>query len=117
MYNIVFVNMKNTIMINLNTYKIGTPITYSIGSDCYPYEVVENISEKMILIRRMDKKVTPNHEGPYGTQSYSYHSNPENDCMMIRTGRHQGEDCFKTMEGTKVRLYFGEARYYQDPCF
>jgi len=108
--------MKN-IMTNLNNYPTGTQITYSSGSDTYPYEVVENISEKMILIRRLDYKPTPNHTGYYGKQEYSYHSNSENDCMMIRTGRHKGENCFKTMGGTKVSLYFGEARYYQDPSF
>lgn len=50
--------------INLNNYPVGTHVTYTSGSDRYPYEVIENISSSKIVIRELSHNLEPTNNPP-----------------------------------------------------
>jgi len=79
--------------IDLNNYPIGTRITKHVGSDSYPYEVVENISPSKIAIRAM-KAIPTKNCNYYGDQSYTYESTNETP-LVIQFGKKNGKTIFK----------------------
>ena len=99
--------------------KVGMGATYVIGSDRYPYEIIEvSKSGKAIWIRSMSTKPNADHGGIYGRQSYDYFSNP-NGKIIKATLRKNGKFI---IEGNTIRsrcgqIVIGYADYYQDPHF
>jgi hypothetical protein len=157
---------QNNKEINLNDYPVGTGVTHRIGTDCYPYEVVENISSKKIKVRKL-KEVPTKNSNYYSNQDYTYKSTNAKPIELI-LGKHKGYPCIKKVyytveyvenfdeiiiekygslknywdsddfetlmdnkdEGISTdgltyikrntslqSFHFGNARYYQDPCF
>ena len=85
--------MKNT-QINLNDYPVGTGITKSVGSDRYPYEVIENISSKRIKIRELNAIPTADSDY-YSNQQHTFESKPNGQETIIEMGTYKGYPCFK----------------------
>ena len=100
------VEKMNAIIYRLKDYKNGFHystkilkyVNRSIGSDCYPYEVVKIISDKCIEIRAMETKqiVFPKqfHIGGFSAhcsdnynQEYEYIANENAEVFRIRKGK------------------------------
>lgn len=98
--------------------KVGMGATYGIGSDRYPFTVVEVLSETRVVVqadryKRIDKN------GLSELQEYEYTPDPE-ACRTIVTRRKQGDDYVWRKQGDgKGGGYFGfHGRHaYIDPSF
>ena len=91
--------------------KVGELCTQIIGSDSYPFEVVEvSKSGLQCKIRRLDAKPAEGFDY-YTHQEYVYSSN-ENNPIKIAKMNNRG---FYTYN--KLRIKFGDAIYYRDPSF
>jgi hypothetical protein len=98
--------------------KVGDGATYGIGSDRYPFTVVEIKSETTIIVtadnyRRIDKN------GVSESQQYEYTPDP-NGCRITVTRRKQGDDYVWRKQGDGkgggVFAFHGR-NAYQDPSF
>jgi hypothetical protein len=91
---------------------VGMGATGTYWTDRTPFEVVK-ISEsgKTITIREMDWKITSGSEFN-GSAEYEYTSNENNPLETVRFSKHKG---WRTPSG--MRISFGHARRYYDPCF
>ena len=87
--------MKNTKKINFNDYPVGTGVTKSVGTDDYPFEVVENISPTKIKVRAMKAVPTKDHDY-FGQQSYTYESTNAEPLELI-LGKYKGQPCVKVV--------------------
>jgi len=98
--------------------KVGDGATYGIGSDRYPYTVVEIKSEATIIVvadhyKRIDKN------GFSENQEYEYTPDP-NGCRITVTRRRERDDYVWRKKGeTKGggRFSFHGRNAYQDPSF
>ncbi len=108
-------------MINLNegrvqTVVVGMGATYCIGSDCYPYTVVEVISQKKIVVTGDEYKPAVGFEY-YGNQIYDYTPQP-NGHRKVLTLRKNGRwiPQGSPMKGS-CGFAIGSKRAYRDPSF
>jgi len=96
--------------------EVGIGVTGSIGSDRYPYTVVEIVNARTIVIQQDSFKRTDKN-GMSEQQEYEYSRNPDAEriTLTLRSGDrwkkkgdplHQGY-CF----------FIGDRRAYQDPSF
>ena len=95
---------------------VGMGATYCVGSDCYPYTVVEVINQKKIVVTSDMYKATDKSEY-YGSQDYTYTSNPDGHRMVL-TLRKNGR---WIPQGSPMRgscgFTIGYRRAYRDPSF
>ena len=91
--------------------KVGELCTQTIGSDSYPFEVVEvSKSGLQCKIRRLD--ATPAEGFDYYThQEYVYSSNENNPTKIVKMNSRG------LYTNNKLRIKFGYAIYYKDPSF
>jgi len=95
--------------------KVGQGATYGIGSDRYPYTVVEVASPTRVVVqadnyRRTDKN------GFSENQTYEFTPNP-NACRIVVTRRKNGR-WHRQGESTKSGAFSFQGRHaYQDPSF
>ena len=95
----------------INVPKVGEHCTKIIGSDRYPYEVVEvSKSGLQCKIRKLDVKPAEGFDY-FSNQEYIYSSNENNSVEIIKMN-NKG-----VYTNNKMRIKFGIANYYQDPCF
>jgi hypothetical protein len=95
--------------------KVGDGATKYVGSDRYPYTVVEVLSPKKVVVQGDDFKRTDNN-GMSESQTYEYTRNPFSDKITLtlrKNGRwvQQGEP----LNGTGYRL--GDRDCHMDPHF
>lgn len=96
---------------------VGMPATNYVGSDRYPYEVIE-ISDggNLITVREMDA-ISADGYDYYCNQVYTYRSCPQGRTIVL-SKRKDGK--YRPV-GMSLRntssFYFGVASYYQDPHF
>lgn len=98
--------------------QVGMGVTHYGWSDRYPYEIIEVIDDRHIVVRELDAIRTDNN-GLSEWQEYEYRSNPNN----------RVERLFKNNKGRWVRRVgargvdnyggwrIGHAEAYRDPCF
>lgn len=96
---------------------VGTGVTYTIGSDSYPYTVIES-DPKGLKIKIQSDTAIPfrdykNSNNFYVDQTYKYECNPNGNIIELRLnakGRWKnGDDC--------GAYSFGTRRKYLDPSF
>lgn len=96
--------------------EVGMGVTERIGSDCYPYTVVNVISDKKIEVTRDTATATEN-SNYFGSQEYAYESNMDGNRMVLsrrKNGRwYQVGQKMECWSGFRL----GHRRYYQDPHF
>ena len=91
--------------------KVGELCTQIIGSDSYPFEVIEvSKSGLQCKIRRLDAKPAKGFDY-YTNQQYVYSSNENNPIKIIKMN-NRGLYTYN-----KLRIKFGDAIYYRDPSF
>lgn len=101
---------------DLKIAKVGTGATAHVGSDRYPYTVVEVISDKKLVVQRDEFRRTDSN-GFSESQTYEYTANPDAEKVVITlrgNGRwvRQGESA---KGGTGFSI--GHRSAYQDPSF
>ena len=96
--------------------EIGEGVTMGIGSDAYPYTVIEVVDSKTIRVQADLSKPLPDSEY-FGHQKYSYERN-ERGKIVTLTLRKNGRWVRKG-ESMKspYRWVVGNRRYYRDPHF
>lgn len=87
--------------------------TYSIGSDRYPYTVIEVRSPKTIVVQGDKAKPTKNHD-PYGEQSHLFVPNANGE-KRVFTKRKNGGWYEKGSPMGYGRLRLGERHKHMDP--
>ena len=91
--------------------KVGELCTQIIGSDSYPFEVVEvSKSGLQCKIRRLDAKPAEGYDY-FTNQNYTYSSNENNPIKIVKMN-NRGLYTYN-----KLRIKFGDAIYYRDPSF
>jgi hypothetical protein len=92
----------------MENIKVGDGATMNVGSDCYPYTVVEvSPSGKTIKIQ-MD-----NYRGVGGTYpdiKFEYTKNPNGPISECKFSKK-----FNRWKANGHTVHFGSRRYYQDP--
>ena len=101
--------------------KIGLPVTYHCGTDCYPYEVTEIYNEDHICIRPLDYRVLKGSVFDENAE-IEYISNPTRKPLEIK---HYKDGWYSVISNNKARkvkgsryyIEFGNAKKYCDPSF
>ena len=95
----------------------GMGATVSIGSDCYPYTIVE-VSPDYKTIKIQADTATPAEGYEYfGNQVFNFTPNPEAP-IEVWTLRNHGRYARKgTKKGSGFCLSIGSRRKYSDPSF
>lgn len=84
-----------------------------VGSDVYPYEILEWKSERMIVVREMRPV---GFKGPYDGHCESYESVPDNPEITLRERRNGGWNM--AGEGLSCPFILSDTPYYyRDPSF
>ena len=102
------------------TPAVGMEATYIIGSDCYPYKVVEVSPSGHKVVMRAMKAVCVREGGVSGPPQYRYEDYPSGAGMrwMHATRRKHGVSYIYRPQGRRAGLVtFGRARFYSDPSF
>jgi hypothetical protein len=95
--------------------KVGQGATYGIGSDRYPYTVIEVSSPTRVVVQADNYRRTDNN-GFSESQTYEYTPNPD-ACQTIVTRRKDGRWRKKgDTKGGGVFSFHGR-NAYQDPSF
>lgn len=95
-----------------NELYIGMGATLALGSDRYPYEVIEIKTPKKIVIRSMDA-VRIDKNGLSEDQEYKYSSNPKGITYIVTLRK---DNKWKVEKSTMV-IKLGYAERYSDPHF
>lgn len=96
--------------------EVGMGATHRVGSDSYPYTIVEVVSDKKIIVQQDAARRTDSN-GLSESQEYEYTRNPDSPKIVVtkrKDGRwrRQGESITSTMT-----FSLGVRRMYQDPSF
>lgn len=103
---------------NIEEITVGMPVTVSIGSDCYPYEVVEVRGSRAVI-----RECEPVNCAPWtsGCRTDEYRSMLNGSTMTLSSqgshGWHVLGESWRRPYGFVHRVSFGRAHYYQDPSF
>lgn len=111
----------NCVMAHDKVVNVGTQATLRVGSDCYPYEVVELINMDVVRVRRLSHRVIK----PGIEPTYEYYSDVKQPTSLVARRTYKSREVWvsacETRDGRFVAdssnspFYFGYARYYQDP--
>lgn len=100
--------------------KVGTGVTEMGYSDRHPYEVVEVIDERHLMIRPLNWKVIKGSEQD-GSAEYEYFSKPEAPLTRLFKAKYGWRSQYKNEDGNwKLgcdKFTVGFAERYRDPCF
>lgn len=96
--------------------QVGQGVTYGIGSDRYPYTVVEvSENQKTIVIQSDNAEIGPNYDY-YKNQNWIITPNP-NGVKETFTLRKRGVWVKKGCAKASGYISFNGRSKYQDPCF
>jgi hypothetical protein len=92
---------------------VGVGVTQIVGSDRYPYTIVEVINNRKIIITADDVSPNKKHEPE---QAYDYTPRPDRPrfTLTLRKG-NRWRELGDTLNGTPWHV--GSRRFYQDPSF
>ena len=101
--------------------KIGLPLTYYCGTDCYPYEVSEIYSEDHICIRPLDYRVLKGSVCDEDAE-IEYISNSTRKPLEIKRYKDGwysviSNNKARKVKGSRYYIEFGNAKKYCDPSF
>ena len=85
---------------------------HSVGSDVYPFEIVEWKNERCILVREMD---TADYTGCMGEHCETYKSNPNNPVIKLR--EHKNGAFYEAKTNCCPFILSDKPYYYRDPSF
>ena len=94
---------------------VGDGATEGVGSDCYPYTIVEIKSDRRVVVQRDNYKRTDKN-GFSESQEYEYSPCPE-AAKIVVTLRKNGRWVKVGQSSNYGGFYLGNRRAYQDPCF
>lgn len=98
---------------------IGMPVTISVGSDAYPYEVIQIPNATTVIVR----EVQPIGKSDWasGCHTEKYKSMPHGDTKVLTNrgthGWHVQGGYRSKYYGWSEKVSFGKAVYYRDPSF
>ena len=95
--------------------EVGMGVTYSIGSDRYPYFISRVVNHRSVEIQAANYRRTDNN-GFSESQTYEITPNPDAAVITI-TLRKDGCWYQKGQAMNSGRYWLGNARAYQDPSF
>lgn len=97
----------------------GTDVTFTCGSDRYPYLVLGwTKSGKTLWVQRQKATAAEDHEGVYGRQSYTIEPDAEGEIVVVTWRPSKGAYDRKGHATTRgIRFTVGSARCHQDPGF
>ncbi|MDX1492956.1 MAG: hypothetical protein R3253_02700 [Longimicrobiales bacterium] len=98
------------------TPSVGDGATLVVGSDRYPYTVVEVKTQKRIVVQEDDAEWVGPRRMPTESQTYQYTPNPENPKVEISL-RKGGSWCRVGQRGSGSYFMVGSRRKYLDPSF
>lgn len=103
---------------NTNGIEIGTPVTISIWTDSYPYEVIA-IDGTAVTVREVEP-INKDHWAA-GCHTTQYVTKPNGKTLRLsdrgKHGWHVIGDYRSRYYGWNYKVRFGVARYYRDPSF
>lgn len=95
---------------------VGMGVTETLWSDRHPWEIIEVIDSRHIVIRELDAK-RKDHNGLSECQEYEYSSNPENrTAKLFKTKKGQWRERIGRRLGC-TKFIIGRAEKYWDPTF
>lgn len=93
--------------------KEGMEATLHVGSDCYPYIVIDVLRRgQQIILQAMETKPAPNSDF-YNNQKWITTPNPNGKIIKANKKRRNGHYYVEKY----MPVSFGKARMYQDPSF
>lgn len=92
--------------------KVGTPVTYKIGSDAYPFTVIESNSKGLKIVIQEDIATPTESHDYYGNQDYTYSRNPNGRTIELKLNAKG-----RWTNGTSGYYSIGYRRRYSDPSF
>ena len=96
---------------------VGMGATELCYSDRHPYEIIEVIDDRHIIVRALSWKRT-DRNGMSESQSYLYFSNPANPtAKLFLTKQGQWRERYPDRSLGCNRFALGFAERYYDPCF
>lgn len=100
---------------NETTPEVGMGATYGVGSDCYPYTIVEILSPRRIVVQADSYTALPGNDPFSENQSYEYFRNPQGHLVTLSL-RKNGR-WVPVGQSNYGGFAIGHRRFYQDPCF
>lgn len=97
------------------TPEVGMGVTKYVGSDRYPYTVVEVITPKKIVVQA-DNYVRTDKNGQSESQEYTYTPNTDAERITI-TKRKNGRWVRQKESSNSIGYGIGHRRAYQDPSY
>lgn len=94
---------------------IGLGATYSVGSDRYPYTIVDVLSNNKIVVQA-DHAVRTDSNGFSEDQTWVMTPNPEARKIVLRL-RKNGKWVENGKSLNACAFYLGHRSRYNDPCF
>jgi hypothetical protein len=95
--------------------EVGMGATYSVGSDRYPFTVVEIINDKTIVVQGDNYRRTDDN-GLSESQEYEFTPNKDGPKRVL-TFRSNGRWVEKKDKQNAPGYRLGHRSAYQDPCF
>jgi hypothetical protein len=94
---------------------VGMGVTYSIGSDRYPFSIIKVINHRTLIIQK-DSFTRKDTNGLSEIQEYEYTPNVNSEQITI-TKRKDG--CWRQKKSSSSYGIYtvGTRRAYMDPCF
>ena len=98
--------------------EVGMGVTRGVGSDCYPFTIVEIISSNRILVQQ-DNAVADvaNGHDYFSNQKWIIYPNIGSPKVLL--SYRKKSNCWTEVgQSPKYNRYFiGDRFFYQDPCF
>ncbi len=92
---------------------IGLGVTLGVGSDCYPYTLVDFNAKGTVISVSADKYKRTDSNGLSESQEYEYTTDPNAPVEKLRWSNKF--KCYRTAGGS--RYHVGHRRAYQNPSF
>lgn len=96
--------------------EVGMGVTEMLFSDREPYEIVQVVDDRHLLVRRLDARRTDDN-GMSEDQEYEYTSNPQNPTIKLFKTK---QGLWRQQHGRSLginKFAIGYAEKYRDPCF
>jgi hypothetical protein len=96
-------------------FAVGEGATMGFGSDCYPYTIIQVVSEKKVVIQADRSKLV---SGNILTEAQEYeYSRDPNGTTLVVTKRKNGKWYPQGQSMNSQSVYLGGRRAYRDPSF
>ena len=98
--------------------EVGMGVTEAVGSDSYPYTVIEVVSNREIVVQADSYKPDlDNKYDYYANQIYNYYPNPEGAKYTLTLRKNNRWKRKGDSMSATSRWYMDYRRHYSDPSF